>query len=106
MKKQIRHMLPEIEYICNLSSAEQNSHVKTIKKEFLKVLIDILLNVEKGALPVSQEVIQQLKPHKRLILSLIAKKTALKTRQNKLMKKGVFAKIFCPLLPVLRELVE
>ena len=99
-------MLPAIEYICNLSSAEQNSHVKTIKKEFLKVLIDILLNVEKGALPVSPQVIQQLKPHKKLILSLTAKKSGLKARQKKLMKKGVFAKVFCPLLPVLRELVE
>ena len=106
MKKIIQQILPAIEYICALSGKEQALHVKTLKKEAVKVLVDILFNVEKGVLSVNPDIVAQLKPYKRLILSMTKKSGGLKQRQKLLQKKGIFSKIFCPLLPVLRELVH
>lgn len=106
MKKTVREMLPIVEYLCSLSDKEVTLYLRSVKTKVVQFLCDFLLNVEGGQIFISVNVVDELRPSKMLILSLIKVKKSLKARREELTKKGVFHKIFCPLLPVLRSLAK
>ena len=104
MKKEIKHVLPALEFICQLNDKEQSLRIKKLDIKAVKTLLDILLNVYLGVLPVDTETIKSLKLEKKNISELVKKGKSLKGKIKILSKKGVFKKIFSPILPALRGL--
>ena len=104
MKKLLRELIPVVEYLCSLSVKEVTLHIKTLKPKVLEFLIDFLFNIECGHIFIDAEVVDKIRPYKKQMLSLIVKHKSLKKRKEELAQKGIFHKLFIPLLPVLRTL--
>ena len=102
-RKKVRQFLPAIEYMCNLGEAERQQQIKNMSNDLLKFYIDFLYSVYKKRIPLSDSLIDILRPHKTIITSLLTRNKSLAVRRRLLAKKNVFENIFCVLLPVLRE---
>jgi hypothetical protein len=64
--------------------------------EFIKAIIEILLNVLKGNVSVSDKIKKQLKKYKRILRALICPKVSLKAKRRVLIQKGGFLNIILP----------
>lgn len=104
MKKQIKKYLPLLEYISKLEVHKRKPFIKKLKKKNSEFLFDLLANFYQGNLPVAKEIIDQLRPYREVIASLVAPRKSLKARKTQLVEDDYYPLLITPLLPSLQQL--
>jgi hypothetical protein len=64
--------------------------------EFIKAILEILLNVAKGNVNITDKIKKKLKKYKRIIRMLICPKVSLKLKRQTLIQKGGFLNVILP----------
>lgn len=102
-KKQLKSQLVWLDYLKALDPQKRKQFLLSAKKKHLQFIFDILLNVDKAVIPVTQDVLQALSPYKQVIYSLIQPRKSLKKRTKELLKKDYFHLLITPLIGALRQ---
>ena len=106
MKTQIRQFLPILEFIDKLPPKERRSYIRSIPIPLIKFISDLCFNILLGNLPLEDKILKQLKPFKRQIENIAAKKISLKNRKKILQKQSFFGGVISPLIPILLDLID
>ena len=102
----LRHYLPIIEFIVKSSKDHKKSQLESIETNFFKFVLDFLLNLDCGNLPIDDLKLKEaLKPYKKKISSLVMKKKSFKRRKTELLRNNTFSQIFTPLISFLQKLI-
>ena len=97
--------LPVLEYVHSLEKNRRKQHVLKMRDNVLKFVIDLLLNVDRGVLPVDAATIAQLRPYKNVIKSLTAPKKSLRQRRREFEKRDYFKLLISPLIPAIQQML-
>ena len=103
MNLKVRKHLPFLEYITRLSTDQRQKILKNTKKKDLQIVFDILLNLDRGNLPVEPNLVEQLRPYAAIIAKIIAPRIFLQKRKDTLLKEDLWPMLIAPLLPLLRS---
>ena len=106
MKQKIKKFIPVLELIKNLSEQDRHMYLKSAKTNIIKIIAEILYNVNIGTLPISNELLDKLKPFKKPIKNITKKKLSLKARKRILTKANFYSNVVSPLIPVLIEVTK
>jgi len=102
MLKQIKKILPALEYLNKLTPKERSRYFNSSKNSFLKNFIDLLFNINCGNLSTSEFFLNKLRLYKKEIHKLCKKGKSLKSKKE-ILKKN---KLFSNLIPILVELIN
>ena len=103
MKQIIKTFLPLVEYIDALPKRRRKEHISKLRDNIFKFLIDLLLNVDRGHLPIDGATLEKLRPYKKIVCKLISPKISLKARKQQFQKRDYFKRLISPLIPVLQQ---
>lgn len=98
-----KNQLVWLEYLKGVTPQKRGQFLRSAKKKNLKLIFDILLNVDRGIVPVGADILQALAPYKHVIHDLIKPKKSLKKRTEELLKKDYFHLLISPLIGTLQE---
>ena len=106
MKQKIKKFIPVLELIKNLSEQDRHMYLQSAKTNIIKIIAEILYNVNIGTLPISNELLEKLKPFKTPIKNICKKKLSLKARKKILTKANFYSNVVSPLIPILIEITK
>ena len=106
MKNKLRQFLPILEFIDALPPKERQLYISSAPTPLIKFISDLCFNVRIGNLPVENKILKKLKPFKKQIEKISAKKVSLKSRKNILQNKHFFSGVISPLIPILLNLIN
>ena len=95
-----------LEYLDSLNSKARQNFVKKANVNVIKLLVDVLFNVNIGSIPLDPSVVDKLRKYSRQIKSITTVKKSLAQRRRELISKDLFfLRIFPLLLPALIRLI-
>jgi hypothetical protein len=92
----------------NLNKLGANNFIKKLKKGQLRCVCEIVLNLCAGNIPVSDEAIEQFRPHAKLLKHLTKKSVSLKNKKQVLGQhgSGIIAVLAATVLPLVVEFLS
>ena len=106
MASQLRRAVPLMEYLHSLNTKGRTKFIKNMNDNVLKLIIDVLYNINIGTIPLDASLVQRLRKYKKQIKSITVSKKSLARRRQELQAKDLFfTKIIPLLLPVLIRMI-
>jgi hypothetical protein len=99
MDAQFQNFLPELKILAKAKNKQRAQILNKATPEFTKFLCEVVLNVLKGNIQLTEPHYKKLRRHKHTLLNLCKRKKSLKFRKQLLLKKaGGFLPFILPAL--------
>lgn len=99
----LRKITPLLEYLVGMDKSDRVKFLKQAGTSIIKVICDIIFNVNRGNLDLSPTVVDSLRQYKTQIKSLCVLKKSIETRRKELLRKDFVGKVLPHLVPSLLE---